>query len=39
MIAQIIGLTGSVLKKTKDVCVSINQRFFHEVQPIPAFVK
>ena len=28
-------LTGSFLKKTNDVRVSINHRFFHDFQPIP----
>lgn len=29
-------LTGSFLKKTKEVLVRINQRFFQDFQPIPA---
>jgi hypothetical protein len=29
-------LTGSFLKKTKEVRVRINQRFFQDVQPSPA---
>lgn len=28
-------LTGSLRKKTKDVRVKINHRFFHDVHPIP----
>ena len=28
-------LTGSLLKKTSDVRVRMNQRFFHDFHPIP----
>lgn len=33
---EIIKHTGSFLKKTNDVLVRINQRLFHDFQPIPA---
>jgi hypothetical protein len=30
-----INLTGSLLKNTNDALVRTNQRFFHDVHPIP----
>lgn len=33
--ARVKELTGSLLKKTNEVCVKINHLFFHDVHPIP----
>lgn len=32
-----VYLTGSLLKNTRDALVRINQRFFHDVHPIPVY--
>lgn len=32
---MVVILTGSFLKKTKEVRVRMNQRFFQDVQPNP----
>ena len=34
-----VYLTGSLLKNTRDALVRINQRFFHDVHPIPVYRK
>ena len=36
---MVVILTGSFLKKTKEERVSMNQRFFQDVQPNPIEIK
>lgn len=36
---HLLLLTGSFLKKTREVRVRINHRFFQDFQPIPAEVQ